>query len=102
MLPEKRDDRFHQVLPARYFIAITVLMVLPHIFLEVDIAASEEIFQIIENTFISFYELKIKLGFGSRPSSDSLRSFRIFDIDGKTSFTVYQSHDVIRTNHICY
>ena len=95
MLLEEWNDNPHQIIARRYLIAVAVLMILAGIFLEVNIAASKEFFELVENLFIGFYQFQVKFRFYSR-SSFSFGFFgRVEDVGGKTAFAVHQADNVI-------
>ena len=94
VLFEKRNDYRSKFFPPEDLIPITMLMVRAIVFLKIDTAASEEIFEFIENVFVALDKLYVEFWFHNDSSNCSLLYVRISHIDSEASFTIYEPDNI--------
>lgn len=100
MLPKKRNNNLLEMRSIRHLIPIALLMVRTGVFLKIDIPATEEFFQRVEDFLIFLHELDIKSRLHFYPSLARREIFGIPHIHGKTAFAINQTDNVICCKHI--
>ena len=94
---EERNYFGLQIFPAEDLKPITVLMIGTCIFLKVHTPTSEKTLQCKENFFIALDEFDVEFWFYFYPPNGFAHHVWIPDIDGKASFSVYQSNYIFWT-----
>lgn len=89
MLFEKGDNYLYQICSVKYFVAITVFMILSFISLEINLSALKKILQPVENFFVFLYQSKAKSWFNCYPSFNILFFIWIADINSKTTVSIH-------------
>jgi hypothetical protein len=96
VLPKKWNDDFREIASVVDLVPVAIPVIRPRIFLEIHTAASKECFQIIQDILVCFDKLDIELGLHDDTPFRFLLFIDIPDIDSEASFTIHETHNVIR------
>lgn len=97
VLAEEWNNDLLQVVPIEHFVPIALLMIGSFVGLEVDAAASEVLFQSIEDIFILFYQLDVESRLDIYSPLHRTVFVRITNIGSKTSLAIDNTDDIFRT-----
>ena len=95
MFCEKRNDYRLEVFPSEHFVSITMLVVRAIVFLKIDAATTEEIFEHIENFFVALNKLDIEFWFYYYSSRDRSLYIGISNVDGEAPFAIYKANNIV-------
>jgi hypothetical protein len=101
VLLKKRNDYFAEVFPPEDLEAIAILMFWSRISLKVYAPASKKFLKRIEYFNIALNEFKVEFRLYHYPSLRLFYFIRISYVDGKASFTVYETNNIIFGSRFC-